>query len=163
MLKSWRVVAAADALDTMIVIIFSSIFAFFSNSCAFSPTPPIFLQLFLSSTPFTVGSAFFTQHTCTPFPAVQTFLPTCPYLHSIPTRAHPGKCPPPQKKNRWHCRMGLLTCAREVERREGDASAACSCVRAALRRRYGGVVAAWECCLLRRGGGEGRRGETWGQ
>ena len=52
----------------MIVLIFSSIFAFFSNPCVFSPTSPIFLQLFLSPA---VRSAFFTPHTRTPFRAVQ--------------------------------------------------------------------------------------------
>ena len=60
----------------MILFFFSSIFAFFSDTCLFFPTPPIFLQLFLSSA---VWSAFFTPHTCTPVRAVHTFLPIGPY------------------------------------------------------------------------------------
>ena len=53
------------------IFFFSSIFALFSNSCVFSPPPPlpppsIFLQLFQSSA---VLSAFFTQHTRMPFRA----------------------------------------------------------------------------------------------
>ena len=56
--------------------IFLQLMRIFSNG----PTPPpIFLQLFLSPS---VWSAFFTPCTHTPFRAVQTILPTGPWLRS---------------------------------------------------------------------------------
>ena len=64
-----------------------------------NPPPPIFLQLFLS---YAVRSAFFTPHTCMPFRAIETFLPTGPPgppLHPArppPGRVGPQPYPPPQ-------------------------------------------------------------------
>ena len=71
-------------------MLFSSIFAFFSNSCVICPNPPHhhFSRTFIS---YAVWGAFFTPLTRTPFRAVQTFLPTGPYQPIRPP--HPAHWP----------------------------------------------------------------------
>ena len=173
----------------MIVFIFSSIFAFFSNSCVFSPNPPPFFSNFSYPPRFGARSLLRTHvrpfglykrsyqpaHTSPPAPPPAHPAPpgpprpaptrpppgparpvppgparpaaprppartpnparARPDRHSIPTRAHPGPWPPLAAAG-WACSRAARG------RREGGASAACSCVRAeatAALRRYGGV------------------------
>ena len=129
-----------QAAIIMIVFIFSSIFAFFSNSCVFSPTPPYFSPTF----PIPRGSerVLYSAHTyalsaCTNVPTNRPIPahPPLPPAHPAPTRPRPAPPtrPPP-----------------------GPHPAPPCCV----QRREGGVAAAWGQRVLRRGRGGGGRGDS---
>ena len=84
----------------MIVFIFSSIFAFFSNSCVFSPTPPHFSPTF----PIPRGSerVLYSAHTyalsgCTNVPTNRPIPahPSRPPAHPAPPGPPPGPHPAP--------------------------------------------------------------------
>ena len=151
----------------MIVFIFSSIFAFFSNSCVFSPTSPQFSPTF----PIPRGSerVLYSAHTyalsgCTNVPTNRPIpahppppRPTRP-PHPAPTRPPPGPArpvppgparpaaPPPPARNPNPARARPARHSIPTRAHPGPwpplAAAGWACSRAARGRREGGASAA---------------------